>query len=120
MVKTTQKQPHTPLRTCIATREKLPKKELSRFVYVADEKKVVFDPKGKARGRGANLQKALEYFDIAVKSGAFNRALKIKVSQENLDQLREEFSKYLEREKLKKNGDKVTVRINTGQKVKLD
>lgn len=116
----TKKEKHIPMRMCIVTRKSYPKRELARFVYLAEEKKMVFDPKGKARGRGANLLKTLETFDNAVKSGAFDRALKTKISNENLSEVREAFVKYLQRQELGQEGDKVTVRIKTGEKVKLD
>lgn len=115
-----KKVKHIPMRTCIVTREKLPKSELVRFVYLADEQRIVFDPKGGARGRGANLKKSLDIFDQAVQSNAFARAFKTKVDPDKLTPLREELAKYLEREKLGSGSDKVTVRVKVDDKVKLD
>lgn len=111
---------HIPMRTCIVTREKLPKGELVRFVYLSEEEKIVFDPQGKARGRGANLKKSLDVFDKAVQSNAFARAFKVKVTPEQLAPLRDELAQYLEREKLRGDSESVTVRVKVDEKVKLD
>ena len=45
-----------PMRTCLVTREKLPKQELIRVVRTP-EGSVVIDETGKANGRGAYLKK---------------------------------------------------------------
>ena len=45
-----------PMRTCVVTREKLPKAELIRVVRTP-EGNVVIDESGKANGRGAYLKK---------------------------------------------------------------
>ena len=45
-----------PCRTCVITREKLPKKELIRVVRTP-EGEVIIDETGKANGRGAYLKK---------------------------------------------------------------
>ena len=50
---------HTPLRTCLITREKLPKLELLRIVKTK-EQGVVFDPSGKMNGRGAYIKKDID------------------------------------------------------------
>jgi predicted RNA-binding protein YlxR (DUF448 family) len=117
--KNTGNAKHTPLRMCILTREKLPKKELARFVYLADEKKMVFDQINKARGRGANLKKGLEFYDEAVRTGAFHRAFKTKVSPENLAEVRVAFANFLERETLKSADGKVSLRVKLVDKVNL-
>lgn len=110
---------HVPLRMCIVTRERFPKRELARFVYIVDDSKMVFDPVNKARGRGANLKKNIETFDQAVKTGAFNRAFKCKVGVENLAQVRAEFNQYLERDALKSSDGKVSLRVKLVDKVNL-
>ena len=43
-----------PLRTCVVTKEKLPKRELIRIVRTP-EGNVIIDSTGKANGRGAYL-----------------------------------------------------------------
>lgn len=47
---------HTPLRTCLVTREKLPKEHLLRVVKTKDDT-ITFDPTGKMNGRGAYIKK---------------------------------------------------------------
>jgi len=118
-----RKEKYVPMRTCIQTREKLPKKELLHFVYLKDEGKFVFDPKSNARGRGANLKNNIEIFEAAVKSRAFNRAFKTNISTENIEVVRKEVERFLIRQKLSK-GDKsvstkIRVRIKVDEKVKL-
>ena len=53
------KQKKIPLRTCVITNEKLPKKELLRIVRTP-EGKVIIDLSGKANGRGAYVKKEIE------------------------------------------------------------
>ena len=48
-----------PMRSCIITKEKLPKKELIRVVRTP-EGEIVIDEIGKANGRGAYLKKDIE------------------------------------------------------------
>lgn len=50
---------HTPLRTCLITKEKLPKEQLLRIVQSKDHV-ISFDPTGKMNGRGAYIKKDLE------------------------------------------------------------
>ena len=50
-----------PLRSCVVTREKLPKQELIRVVRTP-EGSVIVDTTGKANGRGAYLKKDREVF----------------------------------------------------------
>ena len=47
-----------PMRSCVITKEKLPKKELIRVVRTPDGE-VIIDTVGKANGRGAYLKKIL-------------------------------------------------------------
>jgi predicted RNA-binding protein YlxR (DUF448 family) len=67
-----------PCRTCVITREKLPKKELIRVVRTP-EGEVIIDETGKANGRGAYLKKDLETFNKAEKSKALDRHLEVVV-----------------------------------------
>ena len=53
-----------PLRTCVITREKLPKQELIRIVRTP-EGTVIIDPSGKANGRGAYIKKDIETINKA-------------------------------------------------------
>ena len=67
-----------PLRTCIVTKEKLPKQELIRVVRTP-EKEIIIDETLRANGRGAYLKKDLEVFERAKKTKALNKALEVEV-----------------------------------------
>ena len=59
-----------PMRSCIVTREKLPKQELLRIVRTTDNS-VVADVSGKINGRGAYIKKDIEVLSKAIKSKRF-------------------------------------------------
>lgn len=67
-----------PTRTCIITKEKLPKQELVRVVRTP-EGSVVVDTTGKLNGRGAYLKKDLAVFEKAKKSKVLDRHLEVSV-----------------------------------------
>ena len=75
-----------PLRTCVATKEKLPKKELIRVVRTK-EGNVIVDESGKANGRGAYLKKDKEVFKLAKKNKILNRHLEVEVKDEIFEEL---------------------------------
>ena len=79
-----------PLRTCIVTKEKLPKQELIRVVRTPD-KEIIIDETLRANGRGAYLKKDLEVFEKAKKTQALNKALEVEVP----DTLFEELKNYV-------------------------
>ena len=76
-----------PMRTCLATGEKLPKKELIRVVRTP-EGNVIVDESGKANGRGAYLKKSLEAFDKAQKTKILNKKLEVEVPDSIYEELR--------------------------------
>ena len=55
-----------PLRTCVITREKLPKKDLLRIVRTP-EGEVLVDETGKMNGRGAYIKKDIQVLEQARK-----------------------------------------------------
>ena len=55
-----------PLRTCVITKESLPKQELLRIVRTP-EMEVKVDETGKLNGRGAYIKKSLEVLEKAKK-----------------------------------------------------
>ena len=55
------KQKKIPLRSCVVTREKLPKQELLRVVRTK-EGEVKIDDSGKMNGRGAYIKKVNDIF----------------------------------------------------------
>ncbi len=75
-----------PMRSCVVTKEKLPKQELVRVVRTPLNE-VVIDLTGKANGRGAYLKKDAGVFDKAKKSKVLNRVLEIEVNDEIFDEL---------------------------------
>jgi len=75
-----------PLRTCVVTKEVLPKKELMRVV--ADkEGNVAVDPSGKANGRGAYVKLSEDVIVLAKKNRALDRKLEVEVPEHIYDEL---------------------------------
>ena len=77
-----------PCRTCVVTKEKLPKKELVRIVRTP-EGEVKIDETGKMNGRGAYLKKDLEVFNKAQKSKILDRHLEVSVPDSIFESLKE-------------------------------
>ena len=67
-----------PMRSCVVTNEKLPKKELIRVVRTP-EGNIIIDESGKSNGRGAYLKKSIEVFEKAKKSKILNKKLEAEV-----------------------------------------
>lgn len=80
------KQRKIPMRTCIVTKEKLPKMELIRVVRTP-EGNVIVDESGKSNGRGAYLKNDLEVIAKAKKSKILNRVLEVEVPDCLFDKL---------------------------------
>jgi predicted RNA-binding protein YlxR (DUF448 family) len=76
-----------PMRTCVITGEKLPKKDLIRVVRTP-EGNVVVDETGKANGRGAYLKKDIETFEKAEKSKILNKRLEVEVPSSIYEELK--------------------------------
>jgi len=76
-----------PMRTCLVTGEKLPKKELVRVVRTP-EGNVVVDLTGKANGRGAYLKLSLEVIEKAMKTKILDRKLEVSVPDSIYDELK--------------------------------
>lgn len=77
-----------PMRSCVITKEKLPKQELIRVVRTP-EGSVQIDPTGKANGRGAYLKRDLATFEKAKQNKALNRHLEVEVPDAIFDALKE-------------------------------
>ena len=69
-----------PMRRCVATGERLPKKELLRIVRTP-EGEVKADLTGKANGRGAYLKKDSAALAAARKNKALERALETEIPE---------------------------------------
>ena len=77
-----------PMRTCVATGEKLPKRELIRIVRTTDFN-VVIDETGKVNGRGAYLKLSLEAIEKAQKTKILDKKLEIEVPNTIYDELKQ-------------------------------
>ncbi len=67
-----------PLRSCVVTKEKLPKQELLRVVRTP-EQQVIVDLSGKANGRGAYLKKEKDVILLAQKKKVLDKHLECQV-----------------------------------------
>ncbi len=70
-----------PMRKCVVTQERFPKKELIRVVRTP-ENTIVVDPTGKLNGHGAYVSKRKETIELAKKNKALNRALEQDIPEE--------------------------------------
>jgi len=77
-----------PMRTCVVTKECLPKKELLRIVRTPSNE-VIVDETGKQNGRGAYIKKDLEVIEKAKKTKILERHLQVPLD----DCIYEEMSK---------------------------
>ena len=76
-----------PMRTCVVTKEKLPKMELIRIVNT--ESGIIIDETGKVNGHGCYLKKDAEVFKTARDKKFLNRVLETEVPNEIFDKLME-------------------------------
>ena len=75
-----------PMRTCIVSREKLPKQELVRIVR-NKEGDVFVDLTGKQNGRGVYLKKDLEVVKKAKSTKVLNKSLECDVPDSVFEEL---------------------------------
>ena len=78
------KQRKIPMRTCVVTHEKLPKKELIRIVRNKDNE-VFVDETGKQNGKGVYLKLDESVIERARKGKILNKYLETDVSEEIYD-----------------------------------
>ena len=76
-----------PMRSCVVTREKLPKCELLRIVKTTDGN-VVGDVSGKINGRGAYIKKDIAVLEKAIKSRILEKQLETTISSEVYEEIR--------------------------------
>ena len=81
------KNKEIPLRTCVITKEKLPKQELIRVVK-DNENNVFIDLTGKSNGRGAYIKRDINVLDTAIKTKALSRQLEVEIPDEVYEELR--------------------------------
>ena len=83
------KEKKIPLRTCVITHEKLPKKELLRVVRTP-ENEVKVDTVGKLNGHGAYIKKDKEVLLKARKSKVLEKYLEVSISDDVYDEILKE------------------------------
>ena len=76
-----------PMRTCVVSKEKFPKKELIRVVK-NNQNIVSVDLTGKANGHGAYIKKSMEVLDKAIKTKALDKYLEISIPDSIYEELR--------------------------------
>ena len=77
-----------PMRTCVVTKEKLEKKDLSRIVRTP-EANIIVDLSGKANGRGAYLKKDIEVINKAEKTKILESILNVEIPKNIYEEARE-------------------------------
>lgn len=76
-----------PLRTCVITKELLPKKDLLRIVK-NKENEVAIDLTGKLNGRGAYIKKDMEVLEKAIKTKILDKKLETTIPDEIYEEIR--------------------------------
>jgi uncharacterized protein len=92
-----KRRKHIPLRTCVACREKRPKRELVRLVCTP-EGSLEVDLRGKRAGRGAYVCRRPECWQAALQPQRLSRALKCQVSAEDTAALEAQIASLFEAE----------------------
>lgn len=82
-----KRRKHTPLRSCIACRERFSKRDLVRIVRTP-EGTIEIDLKGKRSGRGAYLCRNQQCWDAALQPRRLSQALKCRVHDKDVAALR--------------------------------
>ena len=77
-----------PLRTCVITKESLPKQELLRIVRTP-EMEVKVDETGKLNGRGAYIKKSLDVLEKAKKSKLLEKRLECTIEDSVYEEIRQ-------------------------------
>ena len=76
-----------PLRKCVVTQERLPKKDLLRIVK-NNEGDVFVDLSSKANGRGAYIKKDVAVLELAMKNKNLERALECSIPETVYERIR--------------------------------
>ncbi len=75
-----------PMRMCVVTKEKLPKKEMFRIVV--NNNQVIYDETGKLNGKGAYLKKDVDVINLAKNNKILDRVLGIKIEDNLYEELK--------------------------------
>ena len=81
-----------PLRTCVVTKESLPKQELLRIVRTP-EGDIVVDETGKVNGRGAYIKKELSVLEQAIKTKALEKKLECPIEENVYEKIKNKIEK---------------------------
>ena len=81
------KQRKIPLRTCVVTKESLPKQELLRIVRTP-EGEVKADVTGKLNGRGAYIKKDINVLEKAQKTKILEKRLECNIEESVYEEIR--------------------------------
>ncbi len=81
------KQRKIPMRTCVITKESLPKQELLRIVRTP-EQEVKVDETGKLNGKGAYIKKDLAVLEKAIKTKILEKRLECKIEESVYEEIR--------------------------------
>ena len=81
-----------PLRTCVVTREKLPKAELLR-IDRTPEGEVLVDETGKMNGRGAYIKRDVQVLEQAKKKKILERHLECSIEESVYEDIKEKLEK---------------------------
>ena len=76
-----------PLRTCVITKEQLPKQELLRVVRTP-EGEVKVDETGKLNGRGAYIKKDIAVLEKAKKTGILAKRLECSIEDNVYEEIK--------------------------------
>ena len=76
-----------PLRSCVITKEQLPKQELLRIVRTP-EGEVKVDETGKLNGRGAYIKKDIAVLEKAKKSGLLAKRLECNIEENVYEEIK--------------------------------
>ena len=87
------KNKKVPLRTCIVTKENLPKSELLRIVRTPDGD-IEVDETGKLNGRGAYIKKDLSVLESLQKSKLLEKKLECKIEDSVYEQIKNIIEKW--------------------------
>ena len=87
MIQTKGTTRNRPQRSCVACRQVREKRQLVRLVRTADG--VVVDSGGRMAGRGAYLCRSAACWQEGLKGKRLENALRVAMSQQNRDNLRE-------------------------------
>ena len=81
------KQKKIPMRTCVVTKEKLPKKELIRIVRNKDGE-VFVDPTGKQNGKGVYLKLDKDIVEKAKQIHVLDKYLEVEIKDEIYEEVK--------------------------------